>query len=182
MDFSTKEMILALTRKAKEDIFDELTSLLETSKMTVVANYKGTTVKEMQELRKQAKENSTKIKVVKNRLVIKALEANGKLKDADTSQLNQQLLYAFNGEDEVAPAQVLAKFSKKAKKLEFVGAITDEGVFIGPDEVKALAALPSKPQIIASLIATLESPVNEVMSGISSGLGGILSGLEAKAA
>lgn len=172
---------MALSKQAKEEIFSEVSSLLENSKLTVVANYKGTTVKNLQDLRKQAQENGTKVKVVKNTLVIKALSANDKLKNVDTSQLNEMLLYAFNSEDEVAPAQVLDRFSKKAKKLQFIGAITDKGVFIGPDEVKALAQLPSKPQMIASVIATLNSPVNDVLSGLSGGLSGILSGLEAKA-
>lgn len=172
---------MALSKQAKEQIFKEVSELLGASKMTVVANYKGTTVKNLQDLRKQAQDNGTKVKVIKNTLVIKALADNEKLKNTDTSQLNEQLLYAFNSEDEVAPAQVLAKFSKKAKKLQFIGAITDEGAFIGPDEVKALADLPSKPQIIASVIATLQSPLNDVMGGLSSGINGILSGLEAKA-
>jgi large subunit ribosomal protein L10 len=172
---------MALSKQAKEQIFNEVSELLNASKMTVVANYKGTTVKNLQDLRKQAQENGTKVKVIKNTLVIKALAGNEKLKNADTSQLNEQLLYAFNSEDEVAPAQVLAKFSKKAKRLQFIGAITDEGVFISSDEVKALADLPSKPQIIASVIATLQSPMNDVMGGLSGGISGILSGLEANA-
>ncbi|MBW3569010.1 50S ribosomal protein L10 [Candidatus Parcubacteria bacterium] len=173
---------MALSKQAKEQILSEVSELLDKSKLTVVANYKGTTVKNLQDLRKQAGESGTKVRVVKNTLVIKALEANDRLKNADTSQLSEQLLYAFNSEDEVAPAQVLAKFSKKAKKLRFIGAITDEGVFMAPDDVKALAELPSKPQLIASVVATLNSPVNDVLGGLSSGINGILSGLEARAA
>lgn len=172
---------MALTKKAKDEIYSEVSDLLKSSKLTVVANYKGTTVKNLQELRKQAKENGTKIKVVKNTLVIKAMASNEKLKDVDTSNLNEMLLYAFNSEDEVAPAQVLDKFSKKINKMHFVGAITSSGELMSPDEVKALALLPSKPELIASVMATLGSPINDVIGGISSGLGGILSGLEASA-
>jgi len=53
------------------------------------------------------------------------------------------ILYAFNNDDEVAPAQILNTFSKANPSLEFVGAINGEGSFISADEVKALAVLPS---------------------------------------
>jgi large subunit ribosomal protein L10 len=91
------------------------------------------------------------------------------------------LLYAFNGEDEVAPAQSLYNFAKANPSLQFVGAITADGQFIGADEVKALAILPGKNQLIAGLINTLNSPVRGVMSGLSGNLSALLSGLEAKA-
>ena len=172
---------MALTKDKKNEIVAEVTQLLNDSKLTVVAEYKGTTVKAIQQLRKDAKANGTKLSVVKNRLVKKALEQSDK-KDVDTSLLVGQLLYAFNAEDEVAPAQVLANFAKTNPNIQFVGAITAEGKLLSADEVKALAALPSKPQLIAGIISTLNSPVNGVMSGLSGNLHGLLQALEAKAA
>lgn len=172
---------MALNRKKKEEIVEEVSKLLEASKLTVVASYQGTTVKQLQNLRKQAKENATIVKVVKNRLVIKALSSTKQYKDSDSTALSAQLLYAFNSEDEVAPAQALAAFAKTAPSLQFVGAYTADGRFIGPDDVKALASLPSKDALIASLINTLNAPLNDVLGGLSGGIGGILSGLEAKA-
>ena len=173
---------MALTKQKKQDVIDEVSSLLTESKLTVVAKYQGTTVKQLQNLRKQAKDNETVVKVIKNRLVVQALKKSENFSKADTSALTSQLLYAFNSNDEVAPAQVLAKFAKQNPSLDFVGAFTSEGLFIGPDEVKALAALPGKNQLIAGIINTLNSPVRDVMSGLSGNLGGILQGLEAKAA
>jgi large subunit ribosomal protein L10 len=172
---------MALTKQKKQAVIEEVAQLLTDSKMTVVAKYDGTTVKQMQALRQQAKENETVIKVIKNRLVVQALAGSNQYKDADKSELTSQLLYAFNSTDEVAPAQALANFAKKNPSIKFVGAFTAEGKFIGADDVKALAALPSKPQLIAGVINTLSSPLNNVMSGLSGGLPGILSGLEAKA-
>lgn len=172
---------MALSKQDKQDVVSEVTSLLSSSKMTVVASYRGTTVQQLQALRKQAKDNGTVVKVVKNRLVIKALSSSEQYKAADSSALSDQLLYAFNSTDEVAPAQALAAFAKTAPSLQFVGAFTAEGQFIGPDDVKALASLPSKNVLIASLLSTLNAPLNDVMDGLSGGLGGILSGLEAKA-
>src|SRR5262249_10927037 len=98
---------MALTKAKKNEVVADIAELLSSSKMTVVAAYPGTTVKAMQALRKQARGNGTKMRVVKNRLVIKAIQQNDKLKGADTSSLNGQLMYAFNADDEVAPAQVI---------------------------------------------------------------------------
>ena len=173
---------MALTKQEKNEVVAKVSDLLTSSKMTVVAKYQGTTVKAIQDLRKQARDNGTKVQVVKNRLVIKALQASDTLKGVDTSALNGMLLYAFNNEDEVAPAQILKQFAKTNPSIEFVGAITAEGKFIDANEVKALADLPSREQMIAQVIATLNSPVNDVMSGLSGNLHALLDGIEAKAA
>lgn len=173
---------MALTKDKKNEVIAEVAELLSSSKMTVVAAYQGTPVKALQSLRRISSENGTQLKVVKNRLVIKALQGNETLKGADTSSLTGMLLYAFNSEDEVAPAQVLANFAKTQPTLEFVGAYSGEGKFLNADEVKALATLPSKNELIAQVLATLTSPVNDVMNGLSGNLHALLDGVEAKAA
>lgn len=173
---------MALTREKKEQVVDDISKLLNESKMTVVAAYKGTPVKALQDLRRQGRDNGTTLKVVKNRLVKKAIEANDTFKGVDTSMLEGMLLYAFNSQDEVAPAQVLANFAKSQPTLEFVGAYTAEGKFMGSEDVKALATLPGKNELIAQVLATLGSPVNDVMSGLSGNLHALLDGVEAKAA
>jgi large subunit ribosomal protein L10 len=172
---------MALSRNKKNEVLDEVGTLLESSKLTVLAAYTGTSVKELQQLRRDAKGNGTSIKVVKNRLVIKALSSNERLKGTDTSALKGQILYAFNSEDEVAPAQVLATFAKTAPTLQFVGGITADGTFIGAEEIKALALLPGKNQLIAQVMATLSSPLDGVMNGLSGNLHALLDGIEAKA-
>jgi large subunit ribosomal protein L10 len=136
----------------------------------------------MQALRKSGRDNGTTLKVVKNRLVIKAIQSTDNTKDADTSALNGMLLYAFNSNDEVAPAQTLANFAKTQPTIEFVGAITADGKFLSADEVKGLATLPGKNELIAQVIATLSSPLNDVMGGLSGNLHALLDGVEAKAA
>src|SRR6187551_3456550 len=140
---------MALSKTQKDDVVSEVADLLKSSKMTVVAQYQGTTVKALQALRRQARDNGTKVKVAKNRLVIKAVQQNDTLKDADVSALQGMLLYAFNADDEVAPAQILNTFAKSNPTLQFVGALTGEGKFIGADAVKALANLQSKHELIA---------------------------------
>ncbi len=172
---------MALTKSKKNDVVAEVAGLLKDSKLTVIAKYEGTTVKAIQTLRKNAKENGTTVKVVKNRLAIKALQQNDTLKDTDTSAIKGMLLYAFNASDEVAPAQVLHTFAKTEPTIEFVGAVTADGQFMGAADVKALATLPSKPQLIAGVINTLQSPVRNVMSGLSGNLHGLLDAVAAKA-
>ncbi len=172
---------MALTKQQKNEIVEEINNLLTNSKLTVVAKYQGTSVKALQSLRSDAKESNTKVKVIKNRLVIKALSQNDDLKDVEVSDLNGQLLYAFNDSDEVAPAQVLARFAKENPAIEFVGAISPEGRFVSATEVAVLATLPSKNQLIAEVLATLSSPINDVMGALSGNLHGLLDAVEAKA-
>lgn len=171
---------MALTKDKKQQVVDEVASLLADSKLTVVAAYQGTTVKALQQLRRDAKNDQTQVKVVKNRLVIKAIENNEALKDVDTSALKGQLLYAFNNADEVAPAKALATFAKTNPTLQFVGAIGPDGTFMSAEEVNALATLPSKTQLIAGIINTLNGPVNGVISGLGGNLHGLLDAIAAK--
>jgi large subunit ribosomal protein L10 len=172
---------MALTKDQKNQVVSDVAELIASSKMTVVAAYRGTTVKAIQQLRREARENGTQLRVIKNRLVIKALQQNDNLKDAETSALNGQLLYAFNSEDEVAPAQVLANFAKKNPTIEFVGAYSAQGTFLNAAEVTALATLPSKEQLIAQVLATLQSPIHDVTNALSGNLHALLDGVEAKA-
>jgi large subunit ribosomal protein L10 len=172
---------MALTKTKKNEVIAEVSDLLKASKMTVVAKYQGTGVKAMQELRRTAKSNGTQVRVVKNRLVIQALKSTESLGNVDTGALQGMLLYAFNSEDEVSPAQSLANFAKANPSLEFVGAISADGKFLSADEVKSLATLPSKNELIAQVVATLFSPVHDVTNALSGNLHGLLDGIEAKA-
>jgi large subunit ribosomal protein L10 len=173
---------MALSKDKKAQVVDEVTRLLQDSKLTVVAKYQGTSVKSMQELRRTSRDNGTKVIVVKNRLFKKAASADDRFKDTDLSQLTGQLMYAFNNEDEVAPAQSLASFAKSEPQIEFVAALTADGKLLPADEVKVLASLPSKNELIAQTVAMLLSPVNDVTNALSGNLHALLDGVEAKAA
>ena len=172
---------MALTKQKKQDIVADVADLLSTAKMTVIAAYPHTTVKAMQQLKRDARASGTKIRVVKNRLVIKAMAQTSALKSTDTSSLKGQLVYAFNSEDEVAPAQVIATYSKASPTLEFIGAISAGGKFLSANEVKALATLPGKNELIAQVVAALASPLDQVMNGLSGNLHALLDGVAAKA-
>lgn len=173
---------MAISRDKKNALVSELTDLLADSKMTVFAQYQGVSVAELQNLRAAAREAGVTIKVAKNRLVRVALSKTDSLKDVDSSALAGQLLYAMSDNDEVAPAQVLDKFAKEHPALQFVGAISGEAAVLSVDEVKSLAGLASKEQLIAETIAQLLSPVHDTTNALSGNLHALLDGVEAKAA
>lgn len=173
---------MALTKDQKQAVVAEVTELLQNSKLTVVAQYQGMTVKSIQALRKEAQANGTTVRVVKNRLVRQSLNNVDALKGADTSALTGQLVYAFNAADEVAPAQVLHSFAKNEPALAFVGAITADGTFMSADDVKALAVLPGKNQLIAGIINTLQSPLRNSLNALGGNLHGYLQAIEASKA
>jgi large subunit ribosomal protein L10 len=171
---------MALTRPKKEEVVADVANLLGSSKLTVIAKYDGTSVGSMQSLRRQAREGGTQIRVVKNRLFKLAAGSDDRFKDIDTGLLTGQLLYAFNAEDEVAPAQALAAFAKSEPQIEFIGALSADGNFIEAVDVKALASLPSKEQLRGMLVGTLAAPLSGFVNVMAGNVRGVLDVLNAR--
>lgn len=172
---------MAITRDKKQALVQEMTELLKSAKMMVFAHYDGLSVANMQKLRRAAREQNVTIKVIKNRLVQVAAKESPVHKELDTSSLTGQLLYAISSEDEVAPAQTLAKFAKQHSELKLVGAFSGEGKALAQEEVSALATLPGKDELIAQVLATLSAPLKDSLGGLSGNLHALLDGIEAKA-
>ncbi len=172
---------MAISRDKKNTLVAEMSEAFASSKMTVFARYQGLSVADVQALRAAAREAGVTIKVVKNRLVRVAMASNDTYKNTDTAPLVGQLIYAISSVDEVAPAQVLDKFAKTHPTLELVGAFSGEGALLSTTEVKALAGLPSKEQLIGQVVSQLLSPVHDVTNALSGNLHALLDGIEAKA-
>lgn len=172
---------MALSKEKKSEIVADVSRLLADSRLTVIARYQGTPVKSMQELRRQAGENGTQVRVIKNRLFKKALTADDRFKETNTKDFIGQLLYAFNDQDEAAPAQSLAKFAKAEPQIEFVGALAFDGTILGPEDVRSLAALPSKDQLRAQLAGTIAAPLSGFVNVIAGNLRGVMNVLTARA-
>ena len=172
---------MAISRDKKNELVAELTELLSTAKTTAFATYQGLSVADLQTLRAQARQAGVTIKVVKNRLVRVALSGIDTYKAIDTSSLSGQLLYAISADDEVIPAKVLSDFAKGNNALVIAGGLSSDGFLMSAAEVTALAALPSKSQLIAEVIAQLLSPVHDVTNALSGNLHALLDGVSAKA-
>ena len=172
---------MAISKDKKQQLVADLNEILSDAKMTVFAKYQGLSVSELQELRHLARENNVKIKVVKNRLVRVAMGEIAVYKDTDTSALEGQLLYAISNDDEVAPAQVLAKFAKEHQALELKGACSAEGKSLNEQEVVELSKLPSKDQLIGQVVNMLTGTVNDVTNALSGNLHALLDGVADKA-
>lgn len=140
----------------KKAVVAEIAEKLEKSKSTIVADYRGLTVKQMNELRKQLREAGVEFYVLKNTLTKRAADQVGQ------SDLNQFLTgptaVAFSYEDVVAPAKILHKFAKDNKQLEIKGGLV-EGKAVNFDEVKALAELPSREGLLSMLLSVLQAPI-----------------------
>lgn len=173
---------MAISRDKKNALVNEISELMSSAKTTVFAQYQGLSVADVQELRRAARASGVTIKVVKNRLVRVAMSTVDTYKETDTTLLNGQLLYAFGSEDEVAPAQVLDTFARTHPELQFAGGFSGEGLAMSADDVKALASLPSKEQLLAQTIAQLLSPVHDTVNALSGNLHALLDGVSDKAA
>ena len=135
----------------------ELKELLANSQAVVLVNYCGLTVSEDTELRKQMREAGVKYMVAKNTFTrIAAKEAGIEGLDG---MLENNTALAFAAEDPVAPAKIAYEFSKKHEKLEIKGGLLN-GAVIGTDEIKALADLQSREELLAKLVGSMQAPIS----------------------
>jgi large subunit ribosomal protein L10 len=144
--------------EVKSGVVAEIVEKLNKAASTVVVDYKGLTVEEVTELRKQMREAGVDYKVYKNTLVRRAA------KEVGISEFNDELLVgtnaiAFGYEDPVAPARILKKFMEDHPKLQLKMGVV-EGEFYGESQILALASIPSREVLIAKLLGSLKAPVS----------------------
>lgn len=143
----------------KELQVSEITQKLSDSKTTIITDYRGLNVAEVTELRKTLREAGIEFKVLKNTLVRRAT-ANVNLTEVD-EHLTGPTAIAFSYDDVVAPAKILSDFAKKHDALEIKAGIL-EGKIVSVDEVKALAALPSREGLLSMLLSVLQAPMRNM--------------------
>lgn len=142
--------------ESKKGVAAEIQSKFENSSSTVVAEYRGLSVAEVTELRRNLREEGVEMKVYKNTLATKAAEAAGleDLKDALTGP--NALVF---GQDETAAARILAKFAKKHKALVLKGGIVN-GKVVDVETINMLSTLPNREGMLSMLLSVLQAPVS----------------------
>ncbi|EHJ28602.1 50S ribosomal protein L10 [Clostridioides difficile] len=142
----------------KSEVVSEIVEKLQKSSAAVVVDYKGLTVEEVTELRKQMREAGVDYKVYKNTLVRRAA------KEVGIEQFNDELLVgtnaiAFGYDDPVAPARILKGFMDSHPKMKLKMGIV-EGAFYDESKIVEMANIPSKEVLIAKLLGSLKAPVS----------------------
>ncbi|RAV10244.1 50S ribosomal protein L10 [Paenibacillus contaminans] len=140
----------------KSQLVSEVTTKLRESSCTVVADYRGLTVSQVTELRKQLRQAGVEFQVVKNTLVRRAT-AEAELTDLD-QYLTGPTAIAFSKDDAVAPAKILSDFAKKNDKLSVKAGVV-EGKVVDQTQIKALAELPSREGLLSMLLSVLQAPM-----------------------
>ncbi|MBQ0139402.1 MAG: 50S ribosomal protein L10, partial [Kurthia sp.] len=128
----------------------------EAAASVVVVDYRGLTVAQVTELRKQLREAGVEFKVYKNTLTRRAAESVGF--EGINEFLTGPNAIAFSNEDVVAPAKIINDFAKKNEALEIKAGII-EGTIASVEDVKALAELPSREGLLSMLLSVLQAPV-----------------------
>jgi|TARA_B110000503_G_C7074664_1_gene382394 large subunit ribosomal protein L10 len=168
-------------RAQKEKLVEDLGQIFESSGVVVVSHYEGMTVAEMQDLRAQMREAGGSIRVAKNKLAKIALEGKPCASIAD--HLTGMTVIAFS-EDPVAAAKVVDGYAKKNEKLVILGGAMGENV-LDVAGVKVVAAMPSREELIASIVGCIAAPASNIAGAIgapASNIASILSTIEEKAA
>ncbi|MGX6962630.1 50S ribosomal protein L10 [Vagococcus xieshaowenii] len=144
-------------------LVDEMTAKINEAASVVVVDYRGLTVEQATNLRKQLRENGVEMKVIKNSILRRAAEQAGLegLEEVFTGPT----AVAFSNEDVVAPAKIIADFAKEAEALEIKGGII-EGNVASVEEITALAKLPNREGLLSMLLSVLQAPVRNVAYAI----------------
>lgn len=140
----------------KKQLVNDIADKFKNSLSTVIVDYRGLTVSQVTELRKQLREAGVEFKVYKNTLTRRAAET------AEISGLDEFLTgpnaIAFSTEDVIAPAKILNSFAKANEALEIKAGVL-EGNLVTAEEVKALAELPSREGLLSMLLSVLQAPM-----------------------
>ena len=167
----------------KQEIFRDLNEKIKKSKSVVFAGFNSLGVKDNEILRSKLREEDSEYYVAKKTLLDLALKEN-KI-EVDTKSLEGKVAAIFSYEDEVASAKILGNFLKdkeKEGKIFFLGGVLD-GRFLSRVEVEALSKLPSKNELYAKLLGSLNAPVSgfvNVMAGNLRSLVGVLKAISEK--
>jgi len=165
-----------MTKEQKAQYIEELTADLSKSGVFYLADTSGLTVESVNALRRKCFQSNIEMRVVKNTLLEKAME---KVEGVDYAELKGVLAgptSIFFAEVGNAPARLIKDFRKKNEIPRLKGAFIDEAIFVGDENLEFLTNIKSKEELIGDIIALLQSPAKNVISGLK-GSGGKIAGL-----
>lgn len=158
------------TKAFKNDKIEHYKKQFENAKVVVVADYRGYSVEEITKLRRNLQKEQADLTVTKNTLA--KIASKGSNFEAIEELLKGPTAVAFGYGDEVGAAKILANFIKETKKGEIVGAVLD-GKVLNAEDAKKLASMPSKEELYAKMLGSINSPA----SGIVYTINGVMSAL-----
>ena len=165
-----------MKKAEKIKVIQDLTSKLKDVKTLYLTDISGLNANQTSALRRACFKANVKLSVVKNTMLSRAIDASekdfGEIKDVLKG--NTSLMFSDVGN---APAKVIKDFRKKLDKPILKAAFIEEAIYIGDDQVEALAAIKSREELIGEIIGLLQSPVKNVISALKSGsdnLSGVL--------
>lgn len=163
--------------EAKKVVVQEITEKIKSAKSVVLVNYDKLTVAEVSALRQKCKQAGCEYKVYKNTLVRKAFNDLG-YKDFDVD-LNGPTAVTF-GSDETAAAKIMTQAAKDYEgKVEVKSAFVDN-TYVDKSGAKALASMPSREELVAKMLGSMQAPVANfagVLSNLLSGIVRVLNGI-----
>jgi large subunit ribosomal protein L10 len=168
-----------MLRQKKEQMIDELTNSLSRCTIAIATDYRGLTAKEMVQLRRRMTTMGIEYRVIKNTLTRFAADKADK-KQLE-SLLNGPVAIAFGFGDVVKPAQVLREHIRSAGSvLQIKGGILGDKL-LTPEDIIALATLPSREVLLARLAGQLQAPIQALHNVLSAPLRGFLNVMQARA-
>ena len=157
-----------MTKEEKNQLIDVLEKSIKENNNFYLADISGLTAEESSALRRLCFKREVSLQVVKNTLLKKALEKNERnFEDLyDVLKGNTSIMFTDVAN---APAKLIKEFRKKHEKTIFKAAHLDEAFYIGEEYLDTLSDLKSKDEIIAEIVAALQSPAKNIISSLKSG-------------
>ncbi|MEX0995161.1 MAG: 50S ribosomal protein L10 [Balneolaceae bacterium] len=152
------------TLAEKKAVVEDITENLNQASAVYIANYKGMSVDEINNLRTKFREGEIRFKVYKNTLMKRTMEEVGGYEEL-YPYLNDQNAFAFVEEDLGAPAKVMKAFFTEHAKPQFKAALV-EGDLYSEEHLDTLASMKSKEEIIGDILGLLSAPIHNIVGGL----------------
>ena len=154
---------MTISRENKTLILSELKDKLKNSECVLLAHYSGVNVQDLENFRKLSRNSGVEVKVIKNSLFRLALKGSSFTSLSEHS--SGPTIYGF-GEDPVSVSKVFNEFSKKNDSFKVTsGAITDQ--LLSNNEIKILADLPPREELLSKLVSTMAAPISKFVSTLN---------------